>query len=614
MRKFFYFIPALIVTMALAGCAKVAAPEADTDPVAPADQKAKQTDWNYFRGSVYLGDLASYDGDLKNAIEAFFPLTADMGSASVVFVGEPDIKAKTPGLLKAIANDAYIVFPAYDGMKEDFAAIGVELDIPEIEGGAYVPLLCCYNGFGQGFTHTVFSPTDFEDPDPIDNWSEEDWNALVAASEKLGPEPEEQTTAYEWDYYESLLAAYVNWLNNDLYEMEGTKSQYAVGMKGQLEDLGKRYTYTYSVNLNKTIDKDFKLDRSTTISVDIRVFPVYKQSSNGDQAGDYYIVVSKIIPYNQNMWEPKVFKYNWACRCRVYGYWFEEMNVATSLVKSDGGAITGLNFYDTPIPENKNISKQYSEGKSFNIGGSLNGGIGDVAGNTAGLGLSIGGGWSSSTSYELTTIDFTMDSSTPTVKYRYYTNEDNVKLTDDWDDQAKINKNFPTTVRNQYHANTNWVWHVPSVSDGETTAFKLKNKLDITFASWYHWRAAREFDSNKKTYKTDFPEVSWSLAAPNRVPWGIIQLKNASTYEMAHVAVYKDNKKVDVLSNSFSKDQVAKLALPEGIYSVRFDLIDGTTQKKYASYVYDNVEVKQGASEKSASVEISTIDAVKVVE
>ena len=57
--------------------------------------------------------------------------------------------------------------------------------------------------------------------------------------------------------------------------------------------------------------------------------------------------------------------------------------------------------------------------------------------------------------------------------------------------------------------------------------------------------------------------------------------------------------------------QVAKIALPVGTYSVRFDLIDGTTQKKYGSYVYNNVEVKQGSDEKSASVLISTIDAVK---
>ena len=41
------------------------------------------------------------------------------------------------------------------------------------------------------------------------------------------------------------------------------------------------------------------------------------------------------------------------------------------------------------------------------------------------------------------------------------------------------------------------------------------------------------------------------------------------------------------------------------------NLIDGNSQRKFGSYVYNNVTVHQGADEKSASVEISTIDAVK---
>jgi hypothetical protein len=154
---------------------------------------------------------------------------------------------------------------------------------------------------------------------------------------------------------------------------------------------------------------------------------------------------------------------------------------------------------------------------------------------------------------------------------------------------------------------------VGSVKDNDTsTKFKLRTKIDITFASWYHWRAASEYDSNKKTYKKDLPAVEWTVGAPSRVSWGIIALKNASNYEMSHVMVYdQNNKVVDVLSNSFSKDQVAKVSLPVGKYSVKFDLIDGNSQRKFGSYVYNNVTVHQGADEKSASVEISTIDAVK---
>ena len=129
MGKFFHFIPALAVLALLAGCQKEPIVTPDTEPE---EEKSHELDWNYFRGSVYLGGINSYDPELKESIETFFPLTADMNNAQVVFVSESDVKAKTPALLKAIANDAYIVFPAYDDAKEDFAALGVELDIPEI--------------------------------------------------------------------------------------------------------------------------------------------------------------------------------------------------------------------------------------------------------------------------------------------------------------------------------------------------------------------------------------------------------------------------------------------------------------------------------------------------
>jgi len=606
MKKAISFLSMAAAVLSLVACNKT--PDPETSP----KDASHQLDWNFFRGSVYISGIDQYEAQLKEAIEEFFPLTADMASAQVVFIDESDVKAKSPALLKAIANDAFIVFPAYPGVEEDFAAMGVDLDIAEVADASYKPLLHCYNGYGQGFTYTMFGQTEFEDPEPIDEWTEEEWKALVEENEKLGPEEDDGGESYEWNYYESLVSAFVYWLNSELEEQIQTKAKYAVDMKGQLEDLGKRYTCSYSLNLNKTIDKNFKLNKSTTVSVDIRVFPVYKQSANGTQAGDYYIVISKIIPYNQNMWEPHNWEYNLVCRLRGYGYWFEDMNVATSLVKNDGSDISGLNYYEAPIPENKNLSKKYTEGKSFNIGGSLSGGSGDK-GNSVGLGLSIGGGWSSSTSYDLSTIDFTLDSSTPTVRYRYYTHEDNITLEDTWGNNAKIDKNFPPTCRNQFNANTNWVWHVPSVEDNEKTTFKLKNKLDISYSTWYHWRCAIEYNENKRTYKTDFPEVSWKLDAPNRVPWGIIALKNSSTYEMAHVTVYdSNNRKVDVLSSSFSKDQVAKAAVPVGIYSIRFDLMDGTSQVKYGSYVYNNIEVKSGADEKSATKEISTIDAVKL--
>ena len=617
MKKLFYLILAVVL---MAACNRTPVP-VDPKDGGDSEETADAGIRSYFRGSAYQGDISAMDDDLEDAIKDFFPLGAGMGEAQILFVGENDIKAKSPALLKAIGNDAFIVFPAYEGVSDDFAQLGVDLDIATIEGDEYVPLFYCYCGFGQGFTYTMWaSEADMLEPEDDDtsSWTEAEWNKLVEANKQYADEDGalDELEDDDLNYFESRMSSFVGWLEDVIQEQMATKSAYATEIKGKLENLGKRYTQSFTYSLNEKIDKgtlcdpDY-LNASSSLDVDIRVFPVYKQSSNGDQSGDYYIIVSKIIPHNQEMWQPRA-NYHGACCNRLYGFWFEEMNVATSLLNRDGSSISEIDYFERPIPENKNQSKQYSNGKSISLGGSLNAGVGDVAGLSAGAGFSVGATWSSSTSYELSTIEYTANSSSPsTVKYRYYTN--NIKLKDNWDNQTKINENFPPTARSDFYANSNWTWHVGSVKDNDTsTKFKLRTKIDITFASWYHWRAASEYDSNKKTYKKDLPAVEWTVGAPSRVSWGIIALKNASNYEMSHVMVYdQNNKVVDVLSNSFSKDQVAKVSLPVGKYSVKFDLIDGNSQRKFGSYVYNNVTVHQGADEKSASVEISTIDAVK---
>lgn len=617
MKRLFYLLPAIVAVVLMAACNKTPVP---TDPQG-GNESGINNGVNYFRGPAYLGDITSFDDEMTEAIQSFFPLGVGMDDAVVCFVGESDIKAKSPALLKAIANDSFIIFPAYDGVVEDFAALGVDLDIASSEGGEYIPLLYCYCGFGQGYTYTMWSEAELEEPsdDGESSWDEAEWNALVEANKQYAGEQEEEEE-YEDDYlsyFESRLSAFVAWLEDAILEQAATKSAYVSEMKGELENLAKRYPASFSYSLYEKIDKATGSDPDYlsgygSVDVDIRVFPVFKQSSNDNQAGDYYIIVSRITPHNSRMWNPRANNHG-LCQNRLYGFWFDEMNVTTSLVNTNGSVIDAIDYFERPIPENKNQSMQYSNGKSITLGGSLNAGVGDVAGKSFGGGLSFGATWSSSTSYALNTIEYTVDSSSPSaVKYRYYTTE-NVTLTDSWGKQSKIDKNFPPAVRNDFYANSNWVWHVGSVKDDDTkTSFKLETAIDITYASWYHWRLAQEYDSNKKTYTKHMPKASWKLAAPNRVSWGVIALKNASTYEMAHVTVYdKNNKVVDVLSNSFSKDQVAKVSLPVGEYSIKYDLMDGTTQRKYASYVYNNIAVHQGGNETAATVEISTIDGVK---
>ena len=177
------------------------------------------------------------------------------------------------------------------------------------------------------------------------------------------------------------------------------------------------------------------------------------------------------------------------CRNRIYGYWFSGMDLETSLKNLDGS-------------------------------------------------VSFGATWTSSTNYTLETINYMLDSSTPSTKYHYWT--ENVKLTDDWDDWDLINQDYPAPVRSEFSSHSMWVWHIPGsvVKDGSTTQFQISTKIKLQYSSWYHWRGSVEYDSNLVNYSQDVPLLTWTLDRPDRTPWGSVRLRNATSNEMAHVSYY----------------------------------------------------------------------------
>lgn len=348
------------------------------------------------------------------------------------------------------------------------------------------------------------------------------------------------------------------------------------------------------------------LNKTGNIDLVFRVTPAYLQSSNGSNAGDYYFVTCAVVPHNGLLWGPYKETHGWA-QIRIYGYWFKELDLSVQLVNEDGSAINGLSYYERPIPENKNNSKSYTNGKTISLSGTLSGGYSQKQGANVTASMTCGATWSSSSSYTLDDIEFTLDTSSPTVKYHYYSN--NVKLSDDWDD---MNKNFPTASHTEFTGRSLWVWKVGSVKDNDTKKFKIKADVKATYSSWYHWRAAKEYDSNRKDYSTSFSR-EYTLGTPDRTPWGYVELKNAMSSEMANVKFISasNNQVVKQLTSSYSKDQVASAALIEGTYNVEFDQLDPNTNQKLSTWVINNVKVHQGKDKESATLSISTTSAVK---
>ena len=580
------------------------------------------THWTNSNTPAYIGDISAYPQALQDVILRRFPRRAGIETAGVIFAGPGELSANAGELTAAANSGAFVVSPSLASL----SLLGANPKMAPTSTGGTGPLFVCYSGWGAGHFYMMYDepvPAPAQPGEP--SMSEAEWEELLRANQELGSDGGKSVTDFDNDpahnenYYHTRINSFISWLDAEHIRRSNFANVPLHSSYDQLEmnieQSGQRLTVDVPISINAYIDQatwsdpDY-LNKSSSVSIDFWILPSYMLSSTGDKAGDYYSVVSCVTPHNEAMWGPYVGEHG-ACRNRIYGFWFGEMNVKTSLLDADGNAIPGLEYYSRPVPENPNSSKTYSEGTSYSYSGSISGG---VSGGEPYLveSVSWGATYSSSTNYTLDTINYSLDSSTPDVKYHYWS--ENVKLTDDWDDWSKINQNFPAPVRTEFAAHSSWVWHVPAsvVKDGDTQQFQLCTTVSIDYRTWYHWRASIEYDDNLAHHWVNLPAQTWTLDRPDRTPWGFVSLRNASDYEMAHVSIYKAGHEsedpIAVLSTSYGKGDEALAGLWEGPYSLTWDFVDGNTGSVLSSWIYENVQIHQGKDKESATVKISSVD------
>ena len=402
----------------------------------------------------------------------------------------------------------------------------------------------------------------------------------------------------------------------------------------------KHFEVNFPFALYHQIDKGTayspdNLYKNGSVTMRFEVMPIYAQSVNGDAAGDYYAVRSTVVPHNSLVWGPYVGCHK-ASRNRVYGYWFDDMDYEFVLVDPDTNQpVDGLHFADLPYPENSIAAREHTRSHSTSVNGSFALGgkasKGKESGIEGSIDLSVGFAidWTESISYSLNNIDYSRNSSTNWVKYHWYSN--NVELKDDMNNYQKY---FPNDVHQEFDAKNVWLWHVPynraGVADGSEKQFKLLARVHPRYSSWYHWRGTRCFSSNRKDWEVDFngkytstdkevetnfsthgwASCTFSLPAPDRSTWGIISLKNASSYTMRNVKIYasgKENKgPVAEIPDTYASKEIAKTAVLEGTYTVTFELINPDNNQVLHTGVVNNVKVKMGSTQDAATTVIST--------
>lgn len=586
--------------------------------------------WVTCQQPTFIGTLGQEDEDLISVLNDRFPNRAAIGDAEIAFVTPEEAAALGTQIDDFYDRGGLLVMmrPTVSnfGLLSDTVRDGDFTDNQDVD-----ELFFAFNKYEQHYT--MIDEPEFDGVYQAVESSEDQMNESVEYG-KANPLLSYEMPVYDYDneteyntnYWNIRFTPFINWID----EMAGLRLAAQSGATTRAADIPDYKTLKVNINsegqvfetnfpfsmnnvITSGVSEEWSLNKSSVISVRYTVYPVYMFSCNGDNAGDYYIVTGKVTPHNDVMWGPMekaggLFNMG---RCRIYGYWFKDMDVAFDLL--DGNQMAeGLRYQQTPIPENENSTVDYTNGFSSSISGSLSGGYrGAKKGMlTASLGFQVG--WESKTSYSLKTVAYTRDSSSPTVKYNYYTN--NVKLTDNGIDN--LAENFPAACRTEFDANSVWVWHVPighaGVQDNSSKNFTVRVKVRAAYSSWYHWRGAVSYDSNRKDYSTNEFSYSMNLKPLNRQPWGIIALKNAAKdYTVRNIKVYADGQEQATIPSTYEYNERGTVTMKEGTYSLTFEYCDPNQGNKVIGQgTITGIKVKAGKTPSEATTEVSTAEAV----
>lgn len=443
-----------------------------------------------------------------------------------------------------------------------------------------------------------------------------------------------KTTEEKVLFYERRIIPLIHWLNDVEAYKKKKRQQEEEALNNQahydyddltanIDDEGLSLTCNLPYDLANTFEYwpwEFPLNASSSIDFGLRVYPIYKQSCHQEKSGDYYVVTTEITPYNQGMWRA----YNEEMEflgdtMYMMGYWFNKMHTAFKLVDMDGNDIPGIEYNLKPLPENEIDSHQYSDGTSTTIGGSATAGFSGSS-PTGSLGLSFSHTVSSSLSYSMDDIEYTLDSSTKEVKYDYNSKNVNPDKDDDTD------KHYPKNCRTQWTVRQAWVWFVPrgqaGVDDNSNVNFQiaLNGELSYSFYWWIYHPIGPNTGGKTYTYTAlKIQNQLWQLQAPNRESWGLTSIKSEYTEAvMANIKYYlKDHETEDpvaVDNLSYHQNDFALMGLPEGTYTIIYETLNPNTGEHMNSWKFENVEVKQGRDKKEATTALSSVNATKIDE
>lgn len=295
------------------------------------------------------------------------------------------------------------------------------------------------------------------------------------------------------------------------------------------------------------------------------------------------------------------------------------------LVKGSGGTYVSLDrlrFYHEPTPGTTMGSTTYTTGFSAQFNGSLAGSYSQKNGPGAQLTLGFNCQWSESSSQTLADVRTELNTEAADKSITYIHTVQNIHNKRDW---GKWDRDYPLLSRNDMTCSNAWAWKIPcgtnGVDDNGQASFCIRVTMSAQYGSFNWWRGA-SWD-NKRSF--DIPEQSFvvEIKAPDRSPFGVFALRNASSLTVAHIKIWRQEDVADgqapeskihaTIPSSYNCNEVARWKLLEGSYHIEFDMVDpGNGNKVVSRWKYDNVHISMGRDENSATTEVSTVDAVSI--
>jgi hypothetical protein len=345
--------------------------------------------------------------------------------------------------------------------------------------------------------------------------------------------------------------------------------------------------YTYNLYLKKeeaqvALSKADVIERSGQISVKYTIYPLYA-FQNQTSSGDYYIVNLRVTAHNGQTYAGNWTQMHGGVHSRLCGFYMEDMKSTTEIVTN--GKIAEFAAYGTPQPGTTQGSTAYTSGVSWSLGVAVSGTAGTQ--NFVSATISAGVTFSNSEARSISDVDILNTWSGSTVNYEYKFNNlphylSSIKISDP-----------PNISVNNAEFYQDWIWYIPSTTDGSTERFSIKHTIAPQFGSCHFFSSG-----------ADFVKHSWSdavngsssftvgLTPPNRIPTGqldIIQNSGPGVY-MTDIRIWKSTSNVKgapdyVESRSFANGYTMTQYLPVGNYWIEFKA--GTSPSTLSTYHLD---------------------------